>query len=73
MYNNYTELDLNKNDVKTNSKTICYIYRKCEYMLHNDMAKRLFAIAIECVREWEENNNGRYNPLGLQKGKIELD
>ena len=26
-------------------------------MLHNDMAKRLFAIAVfECVREWKENN-----------------
>ena len=57
MYNSYTELDLNKNDIQNKLKTICYIYHKYEYMLHNDMAKRLFAIAVfECVREWKENN-----------------
>tara|TARA_A200000159_G_scaffold83375_1_gene77088 strand:- start:2450 stop:3301 length:852 start_codon:yes stop_codon:yes gene_type:complete len=57
MFNSYTELDINKNNVSNKLKTICYIYHKYEYMLHNDMAKRLFAIAIfECVNEWKENN-----------------
>ena len=57
MYNNYTKLDLNKNNISNKLKTICYIYHKYEYMLHNNMAKRLFAIAIfECVDRWEENN-----------------
>jgi hypothetical protein len=57
MVNSYTELDIDKNNVSNKLKTICYIYHKYEYMLHNDMAKRLFAIAIfECVNEWKENN-----------------
>ncbi len=57
MVNSYTELDIDKNNVSNKLKTICYIYNKYEYMLHNDMAKRLFAIAIfECVNEWKENN-----------------
>ena len=57
MVNSYTELDIDKNNVSNKLKTICYIYHKYEYMLHNDMAKRLFAIAIfECVNKWKENN-----------------
>ena len=57
MYNNYTELNIQTNDISNKLKTICYIYNKYEYMLHNDMAKRLFAIAVlNTVREWEENS-----------------
>ena len=57
MYNSYTELDISMNNIPNKLKTICYIYHKYEYMLHNDMAKRLFAIAVfECVREWKENS-----------------
>lgn len=57
MYNNYTKLDIQKNDIPNKLKTICYIYHKYEYMLHNDMAKRLFAIAVfDAVKEWKENS-----------------
>ena len=57
MYNSYTELDIQKNDLPNKLKTICYSYNKYEYMLHNDMAKRLFAIAVlDAVREWKENS-----------------